>query len=500
MDRLTEMFKYTTLGPAQFWALSPVIALSFLAVVTLIISATGGKGHNLSRWCSLLGVLVILIFQMRGIHAPEITILDDILIFNAFTRVLSLIVMGIGFFSLLLVTGQSKREKLLPEIYPLVLFSMAGMVLLAQTNHLMLMFIAIEIMSLAVYVLVGMQRTASYAVEASLKYFILGGAASAMFAYGAALVYGATGTFGLRAISLLLTSDSVTGLTLLSVGGLLILAGLFFKVGAFPFHFWIPDVYQGATHSITGFMSAAVKFAAFIPLIKIAQQLFFVLPGKYGLLFYVIIWLFAAITMLYANLAALVQNELKRLLAYSSIAHTGYLLAGVLICAMAPQGAAPLIVYLIFYIFSALGAMGIVILLAEPFQRDVSFTDIAGIAENRPYLAFALSVFMLAMAGIPMTAGFIGKYILLSNVVNQGGTHLVVIAVLSSLISVYYYLRVVVLMYMGPAGQVAEKAIERPKTGMLIGPIAVASVMLVMTVQFGLFPKAVIAYIYRILH
>ena len=262
MDRLTEMFKYTTLGPAQFWALSPVLALSFLAVVTLIISATGDKGHNLSRWFSLLGVLVILIFQMRGIHAPEITILDDILIFNAFTRVLSLIVMGIGFFSLLLVTGQSKREKLLPEIYPLVLFSMAGMVLLAQTNHLMLMFIAIEIMSLAVYVLVGMQRTASYAVEASLKYFILGGAASAMFAYGAALVYGATGTFGLRAISLLLTSDSVTGLTLLSVGSLLILAGLFFKVGAFPFHFWIPDVYQGATHSITGFMSAAVKFAA----------------------------------------------------------------------------------------------------------------------------------------------------------------------------------------------------------------------------------------------
>ncbi|HAZ12183.1 MAG: hypothetical protein A2X86_01080 [Bdellovibrionales bacterium GWA2_49_15] len=497
MDRLTELFKYTTLGSAELWDLGPVIALAFLAVISLIIAAAAGdKGHRCSIWLSLIGTLVIMIFQAQNIDAPEVSILGDILIFNPFTRVLSLIVMGIGFLSLLLVTGQSKREGLLPEIYPLVLFSLAGMILLAQTNHLLFMFIAIEIMSLAVYVLVGMQRTASYSIEASLKYFILGGAASAMLVYGSALVYGATGTFGLRAISLLLSSDSVAALALLSAGGLLILAGLFFKVGAFPFHFWIPDVYQGAAHSITGFMSAAVKFAAFIPLIKISQQLYFMLPGKYGQLFYVIFWLFAAVTMLYANLAALAQHELKRLLAYSSIAHTGYLLAGVLVCAEGSTGAAPIIVYLTFYVFSALGAMGIVILLADTHQRDVSFTEIAGIAEKRPYLALALSVFMLAMAGIPMTAGFIGKYILLSNIVSQGGTLLVVIAVLSSLISVYYYLRVIVLMYMEPA----TEGLERRQTGLLMGPIAVAGIMFVMTLQFGLFPRAVIAYIYKILH
>ncbi|MBI2522575.1 MAG: NADH-quinone oxidoreductase subunit N [Bdellovibrio sp.] len=496
MERLTELFKYTTLSSSELCALGPIIVLSFLAVIVLIIAATANdRGHSLSSWTSLIGTLVIMIFQAQDIHAPEVTILGDILIFNPFTRVLSLIVMGIGFLSLLLVTGQSKREGLSPEIYPLVLFSMAGMVLLAQTNHLMFMFIAIEIMSLAVYVLVGMQRTASYSVEASIKYFILGGAASAMLVYGSALVYGATGTFGLRTISNLLSMNSVPALSLLSAGGLLVLCGLLFKVGAFPFHFWIPDVYQGAAHSVTGFMSAAVKFAAFIPLIKISQQLYFALPGSYGHLFYVIIWLLAALTMIYANFTALTQHELKRLLAYSAIAHTGYLLAGVLVCAEGKTGAAPIIVYLTFYVFSALGAMGIVILLADKHQRDVSFTDLAGVAEKRPYLAFALSIFMLAMAGIPMTAGFIGKYILLSNVVTQGGTLLVVIAVLSSLISVYYYLRVIVLMYMEPETGGLEKA----KPGLLAGPIAVAGIMLLVTIQFGLFPRIVIDYIYRIL-
>ncbi len=497
MDRLTELFKYTTLGPSELLALGPVMALSLLAVVVLIVSAAPlRRGLNMAGILALVGSALIMLFQLQSIQAPEIFILGDILIFNPFTRVLSLIVMGIGVFSLLLVTGQAKREHLLPEIYSLVLFSMAGMVLLALTNHLVFIFLAIEIMSLAVYILVGMQRSASYSAEASLKYFILGGAASASFLYGAALVYGATGTFDLRTISTLISTQSVISLPLLAVGGLLMLVGLFFKVGAFPFHFWIPDVYQGAAHSITGFMSTGVKFAAFIPLIKIAQQLYFVLPGKYGELFYVILWLFAAVTMFYANLAALAQYELKRLLAYSAIAHTGYLLAGVLVCGSGPAGAAPLVVYLSFYIFSALGAMAVVILLAGPHQRDLTFEDLSGIAEQRPFLALALSVFMMAMAGIPMTAGFIGKYLLLNNVVTQGETLLVVIAVLASLISVYYYLRVIVFMYMKEGKKVSEGA----KIEMLLGPLAVAGVMLVVTLQFGVFPRALIAYVYKILH
>jgi NADH-quinone oxidoreductase subunit N len=488
MDQLTQIFRYAPLDLVQLYSLAPLFILSVMAIVVLIVSAGKGEGaKRLASNLSLITLWLVMGILTKQIYLPTTSILGDILIFNPLSRALSIALLGIGFFSIFLVNGQVKKdEHILGEIYPLILLSLAGMLLLAATNHLTFIFIAIEVMSLAVYVLVGLNRTQKHAAEASMKYFILGGVASALFLYGASLVYGATGTFALSQISQLVSADTLTGKPLLVVGGILMLAGMLFKVGSFPFHFWVPDVYQGASHSVTAFMSSAVKFAVFIPLIKISQQLFFTLQGDASNIFYIIFWVAAVFTMVFANIAALGQFDLKRLLAYSSIAHTGYLLTGVVVLGTNPQMVIPLYIYLAFYALSQLGALAVVVILSEKNQKDISLEDLSGLGEKYPALALCLTVFIFAMAGIPLTAGFIGKYFLFNSVVSQGETLLIVIAVLSSLISVYYYLRVIVFMFMK----------EEKRAHVLefsIGPVLVVALMVILTLQFGVFPRSVIS-------
>lgn len=501
MNELTTLFQYVPLDFGQLMALMPLCFLAFLSVLILIaVTFKSNHTQGIGAGLGIFGLSVAFILLLKDFNLPTTTILNDILVFSPLTRALSMVVCLIGVVSYLLVYAEAKKEGFLPEIYALLLLSILGMFIVVHTSHLLLTFIGIEIMSLAVYVLVGIKRTTAYSAEAAMKYFILGGVASAILLYGIALLFGATGTFSLNAIAKLMEGQVVQP-TLGLVAGMLLMGGMLFKVGAFPFHFWVPDVYQGASHSVTGFMSAAVKFAAFVPFIKLANMFFFAGPQNFSNAFYVTIWVFGALTMIVANLAALGQYELKRLLAYSSIAHTGYLLTGILVAGNRSILSAPIFIYLAFYVLSNLGAMAVVVLLARHGKKDLAFEDLVGLSNRHPWLATGLSVFLLAMAGIPLTAGFIGKYILFNNVVGQGEVLLVVIAVLSSVVSVYYYLRVIVFMFMKDSEAHGRVDTTEGNLALIDGPnlnvgtfgaLFVVGAMAVLTLQMGIFPRVVV--------
>ena len=362
------------------------------------------------------------------------------------------------------------------------------MILMVSTNHLLFMFIALEIMSLSIYVLVAMRRTSRFSAEAGLKYFILGGLAAAMLLYGSSLIFGALGSFELTSLNKMLVNIQNPSL-IFFIGLGLVVASMLFKIGAFPFHGWVPDVYQGAATNVTGFMGAAVKFTAFLAFAKIAQNLIFIDAIPALKWFQHFIWFIAAATMIYGNFVALSQSELKRMLSFSTIAHSGYLLLGLYAMNLKDGSASSLVLYLFFYALANLGAFAIISLFEEKNQKDLHLEQIAGLGMKHPFLGLMLTVFLLSMAGIPLTSGFIGKYGLFSSAVMAGEVPLVVIAVLTSVVSVYYYLRVIVYLFMKESGK------ETAKYNPLTGAFVAAFVSALATLQFGVFPKAIIHFI-----
>jgi NADH-quinone oxidoreductase subunit N len=333
-----------------------------------------------------------------------------------------------------------------------------------------------------------MRRTSRFSAEAGLKYFILGGLASGLFLYGSSLVFGATGSFQLETISYFLSSHPNPSY-IYYIGLGLILTAMLFKVGAVPFHGWVPDVYQGASTNITGFMGAAVKFTAFMALAKISQHLVFV-PQVRGLSWFQnYVWLIAAASMIYGNFVAISQNEIKRMLSFSTIAHTGYLLLGLCAMNVGETSSEDLILYLFFYALSNLGAFAVISQFEEKNQKDLTLDEVAGLGVKHPLLGAFLTVFLLSMAGIPLTSGFIGKYGLFSSAVNAGEVPLVVIAVLTSVVSVFYYLRVIIYMFMkdGTSEEVTFQGLKGAGLAAFISAVA--------TLQFGLFPRAIISFV-----
>jgi NADH-quinone oxidoreductase subunit N len=389
--------------------------------------------------------------------------------------------------AIIVTYGQDFKEGLLAEIYALILFSAAGMILMVSTSHLLFMFIALEIMSLAIYVMVGMRRSSRYSSEASMKYFILGGLASALFLYGSSLVFGATGTFDLSQIMAFLQGNRPS--MIYFIGLALILCAMLFKVGAFPFHSWVPDVYQGAVTNVTAFMSSSVKITAFMAFANIFHHMVAV-PNVLELeAFRTFIWIVSAASMIYGNFVAISQNEIKRMLSFSTIAHTGYLLMGIYGLKMTDWSLQPIVLYLFFYALTNLGAFALISLLEGKNQKDLTLEQLAGLGTKSPLLAGLFSLFLLSMAGIPLTSGFIGKYGLFNSTVLGGEVPLVVIAVLTSVVSVYYYLRVIVYMFMKESG--AETAVA----GVSKGASFAAFLTALATLQFGLFPNSIIQFI-----
>ena len=402
------------------------------------------------------GVLILGLVAM--VLSPAGPALGGMFVQDGFTMFFTVMFCAIAFVSVLLSWDYSKRTRLpQAEYYSLMLMATIGMIVMAASNDLITIFLGLELMSLPLYVLVGFRHQNLESNEAALKYFLLGAFASGFLLYGIALLYGATGTTNLGRMAMFLGDSPMLGNPLLLAGGLLVLAGFAFKVAAVPFHMWTPDAYEGAPTTVTGFMSAGAKAAGFAALLRLVLV---ALPGLQADWRPLLTWI-AVLTMTVGNITALLQPNVKRMLAYSSIAHAGYLLVAVVAGGL--DGGSAALFYLAVYSLMNLGAFGVLALIGREQEERVLVSDLAGLAQRHPALAAAMTVFMLSLGGIPPTAGFMGKVYVFGVAVDSGLVPLVIVGVLNSVLSIYYYLRVTVVMYMrDPQGEPVEVSWAAP--------------------------------------
>lgn len=475
-----------------FWALLPEIVLALLAMTVLLadVFEKGSRSRPSARWIPWLALAslgftflvnaLFLVGTLRSIAPFGVTIDPGMVAVDGFRYAVNAIFLVAGGFAILLSMGYLDRRGInRGEFHALVLFAVLGMMLMAGAADLMLLFIGLEVMSVAIYVLVGFDRMDPRSSEGALKYFLLGAFTSAFFLYGIALVFGATGTTNLRTLGgLLLAGDRSDAM--LIAGMALVMVGFAFKVAAVPFHAWAPDAYDGAPTPVTTLMATGVKAAAFAALFRVFMVGFGGNFTDWARPLYVL----AAVTMVVGNLVALTQGSIKRMLAYSSIAHAGYLLAAVL--AGPEGGGAAFLFYALVYTLMTAGAFAILIANSRDGVERVTLEDYAGFAKQQPLLAALFSIFLLSLAGFPLTAGFLGKIYILQSLVALRVPSLAVILVLASLISYFYYLRVVVVMYMRPAHADDEHREARLPAPALAGTIAAAALVVLLFFTAGI--------------
>ena len=439
----------------DFEVLKPYTLLTVWACILLLVDLFIPKERKgITALLSALGLAITLGFTLAQI-GNERSGFTGMVVLDGFSTFVNALLLVSGLLGVALAYGYVKRMNIeRGEYYTLLLFSVTGMMLMAQASDLIVVFIALELLSIPLYVLAAFNRTKSESEEAGLKYFLLGAFATGFVVYGTALVFGATGSTNLSAI---VTSASAgTSSLLLTIGAALILVGFGFKIAAVPFHMWTPDVYQGAPSAVTAFMSSGAKIAGFAALLRVFATAFPSLATDMT----DVLWALAAATMILGNVIAISQTNIKRLLAYSSIAHAGYILM-----AFVPYGnptvrdvsIAAGLFYLVSYAVTNFGAWGVVIALEKAEGKGLEIADYAGLGRKYPALAAAMTVFMLSLIGFPPTLGMVGKFYLFRSVIAGGYTWLAIIGVLTSLISAYYYLRVVVTMYMKDGEPVTER-------------------------------------------
>jgi NADH-quinone oxidoreductase subunit N len=374
----------------------------------------------------------------------------------------TLVLSAVGILTIAL-SGQIIERDGIPagEYYALLLFSLGGMMLMAVANDLLIIFLALEILSLAIYVLTAIRRDVRPSTEAAFKYFLLGGFSSAFFLYGVAFTFGVTGSTRLDQIVIVMSGRTAGQelLTYLALG--LLLVGFAFKVSAVPFHMWTPDAYEAAPPVVTAFMSAGVKAAAFAAFVRVFMSAF----GGFQPQWAPVLWILSAASMILGVLAGVVQTSVRRMLAYSSIAHAGYLLMAMV--SGNDMGKGAVLFYLLTYALTSVGAFGITALVATREHTRDDLSDYAGLGTRRPWLAALMTIFLLSLGGFPPTAGFIGKWYLFSASVSAGNYGLAIIGVLTSVVSVFFYLRVVVMMYM--SDDVSAIPVTSPSPAFLFG-------------------------------
>jgi NADH-quinone oxidoreductase subunit N len=461
--------------------LLPEVLLSGWALLVLLVASwrhQTPEDSRLAGWLSFAGVVLsgagLAALWVNGVTPIG---LAQMMALDPFRYGVAAIILVSAGATILLSLGYMERERLLaPEYYPLILLATAGMLFLGGAEDLIVLFLGLEVMSVAVYVLAGYNRANNASSEAALKYFLIGAFASGFLLYGIALVYGATGTTNLSFIGAQLAGGRLSMMAALGLG--LLLIGFGFKVAAVPFHMWAPDVYDGAPTPVTAFMATGVKAAAFAALVRVLLEAF---PAAQSLWQPVIAGL-AIASMVVGNLVALSQRSLKRMLAYSSIAHAGYLLVAV--WPGTRMGAGAVLLYLAAYGLTTLASFGFLSALGRNGEREVTYDDIAGLASSRPWVALGLAICMLSLLGFPGTFGFIGKWYILSAVIADGHVILPVVLVVTSVISAGYYLPVIMAMYMKNAPDAeAHRAVRLwPAAAAAVG-ISVAAVLL-----FGVWP------------
>jgi NADH-quinone oxidoreductase subunit N len=466
-------------------ALLPEVLLSGWSLIVLLVASwRHGRPEDsrLAGWLSFAGVAVSLagvawlwLNDAAPLGLAQMVALDP---YRYAAAALILVYAG-G--TILLSLGYLEREDLLaPEYYPLILLATCGMLFLAGAEDLIVLFLGLEVMSVAVYVLAGYNRGSASSAEAALKYFLIGAFASGFLLYGIALVYGATGATNISLIGAQLAGGRLSFMAALGLG--LLLIGFGFKVAAVPFHMWAPDVYDGAPTPVTAFMATGVKAAAFVALVRVLVEGFPAAPG----LWQPVIAGLALASMVVGNLIALAQRTLKRMLAYSSIAHAGYILVAVWPGTRLGSGA--VLLYLAAYGLTTLASFGFLAALGRGGESDVTFDDIAGLAGTRPWVALGLSICMLSLLGFPGTFGFIGKWYIMSAAVAEGQVILPIVLVVTSVISAGYYLPVIMSMYMKPAAD------GREYQGMRLSPAAAGAiaVSVAAVLLFGFWPGGVL--------
>jgi NADH-quinone oxidoreductase subunit N len=469
-------------GPSaiEIFSVAPIEILTLGAIVVLLSEVFLTSGRR--SYQAGLTVLTAALAAVAAVVAPRPgSVFGGMATVDAFSAFITVTVCaGVALSSFISGAWLHARGAERGEFHALVLFAACGMSLLGMATDLLVAFIGIEVMSLATYSLAAWLRRGKRPAEAAFKYFILGAFSSALFVYGSALIFGATGTTLFSGIA------RATSTPLLVAGLSLVAAGLAFKVAAVPFHVWTPDVYEGAPTPVTAFMAAGVKTAAFAVLTRVAMVAF-AAPGIGESAFGAVVAALAILTMLFGNLLALPQRSVKRMLAYSSIAHAGYLLVGVVAAgALGGRESAltGILFYLATYTATVIGAFAVVGALEKRDPRaddePADAWDLArfsGLAKRRPGLAFAMTVFMLSLAGVPPTAGFVGKLLVFKAAIGAGAYGLAIAGVLTSALGAYYYLRVVVYMYMRPA-EGAEETLASPGLSVGLAAAAIAVVLL----------------------
>jgi len=455
----------------------PALVLCLTGIVAMMAGLIVRKGAaTLATLLGLVGTLIALWANspIRTLNKPGFSGLMALDAFSWYFNLLILVAVGL---TLLMSVRYLVDEGLdLYEFSVLILFAGAGMMFMASGNHILVIFVGLETLSISIYILTGILPGSLKSSEAALKYLILGSFSSGMFLYGAALLYGATGSLLLTSMTRHFAQSGVSTMATLGMGFLL--TGFAFKVAAVPFHMWTPDVYEGAPAPMTGFMSVGVKAAAYAAFMRV----FFEALPAFQVNWSELLWGLAVATMILGNMAALVQDNIKRMLAYSSIAHAGYILIGMVVGT--ETGTSGILYYLLAYTFTNLGAFTIVTLVGRKGESNVAIDDYRGLARSHPVLAFCMSVFLFSLAGIPPTAGFVGKFTIFSAAVNAGYIWLVIIGVLTSAASVFYYFRVIMKMYMEPAEIEEQEMRYGPLTLLALGITSVSVLYL------GIFPTA----------
>jgi NADH-quinone oxidoreductase subunit N len=476
-------------NPSQLIAaLTPDIVV-MIGAMLLMLRAAWGKdsvARQRSIGAEAIGVCVIAAATVIYFMTAGVTATQGVVAVDNFRWITDLILLAATAGTIALSMDYNERELILAgETHVLTLFATSGMMILAASRDLMLIFLGIELMSIAVYVLAGLNRRSDKAAEGALKYFLLGSFATGFLLYGIALVYGATASTDIHAIGMRVAELGLLHNPMLLVGLSLMLIGFAFKVAAAPFHMWAPDVYEGAPTPITAYMAVAVKAAAFAAFLRIWLEAF----GGVFQSWHGPVWWIAAITMVVGNIIALVQKNIKRMLAYSSIAHAGYIL--VALTSGQALGSSAFLFYVAAYTLATLGAFGVVVALGTVGERNLTIDDYAGLWTVRPWLAVAMSVFMLALLGFPIFGGvgFFAKWYVIQAALQSAApqTRLAVLLVLTSVVSAGYYLNVVMVMFMKPR---AEGAVEPAPVGAMTR--WVVGITAVLVLALGVYPSPLV--------
>lgn len=463
--------------PTNLELILPEVILAVMAMAILLIDVFTTRGrNNTAAWLSLATCAVVA-YSILQVSASEATeTFYGYFVLDPFAAFAKLLMIAGTVFGIILSLDYMKKEENVGEYYALMLFALLGMMLMVSATNFITMYLGLELMALSIYVLVGYQRDVLRSSEAALKYFILGALSSGMLLYGISFIYGVTGSFSFVEVGERLTGGDINIAVL--TGMLFLLAGLAFKVSVAPFHMWTPDAYEGAPTPVTAFMSVAPKVAGFAIMLRILVDAMPALQHEYT----TVLSFMAVLTMAVGNIAAIAQRNIKRMLAYSTVGHVGFVLLGVI--AANADGYAGVLVYMSIYLFMTMGAFAVIILMRRDGIQGELLDDFAGMSRVRPGYALAMGLMMFSMAGIPFLGGFWAKFAVIAAVLESGHVYLALLAVLFSSIGAFYYLRIVKYIYFDEE----RVAFNFSENKLMQASVAVTSLAIV---AIGVYPKPV---------